>query len=67
MSDQTKLLRLNDLANLYNTKVIGITESHLDDKHLDGEIQIQGYESIRSDRLKRKGGGVLLYVSNKFK
>ena len=37
--------------------VIGVTESKLDATVLDGEVNIDGYEVIRSDR-NRHGGGV---------
>ena len=41
--------------------VIGITESKLDGSVLDGEINIDGYELVRSDR-NRHGGGVACYI-----
>ena len=43
--------------------VIGVTESKLDPTVLDGEVDIDGYEVIRSDR-NRHGGGVAFYVRN---
>ena len=43
--------------------VIGVTESKLDATVLDGEVNIDGYEVIRSDR-NRHGGGVACYVRN---
>ena len=41
---------------------IGITESHLDSSIFDAEIQIPGYNILRSDRINRKQGGVILYT-----
>ena len=43
--------------------VIRVTESKLDATVLDGEVNIDGYEVIRSDR-NRHGGGVACYVRN---
>ena len=42
--------------------VIVLTESHLRDEVRDGEVQIQGFESYRADRLHLKNGGVIMYV-----
>ena len=44
-------------------RLIGVTESKLDETVLDGEVNIDGYEVIRSDR-NRHGGGVACYVRN---
>ena len=67
LSNKSKLLRINDIACVHNIKVIGITESHLDDKHQDGEVSINGFRAIRSDRRNRKHGGVMIYTANEYK
>ena len=41
---------------------MAINESKIDDTVLDGEIHINGYNTIRNDR-NRYGGGVLIYIS----
>ena len=41
--------------------MIGITESKIDESVLDGEIEIDGYIPLRSDR-NRQGGGVVCYI-----
>ena len=41
--------------------MIGITESKIDDSVTDGEIRIDGYVPLRSDR-NRQGGGVVCYI-----
>ena len=43
-----------------------ITETWLRPHISDAQVHISGYDLVRSDRRKRKGGGVLLYVSNHF-
>ena len=40
---------------------MAITETHLND-HSDAEIALDNYNIIRADRVKRKGGGVALYI-----
>src|SRR3989441_2022907 len=47
--------------------IIGITETWLNDKISDEELNIRGYTLIRNDRndnIKSRGGGVALYVRN---
>ena len=47
-------------------QIFGIAESRLDLSVDSGLINIPGYSAIRQDR-NRAGGGILLYVHNKFK
>ena len=45
------------------TWLIALTETHLTDEVLDGEILMQGFELFRVDRIKgTKGGGVAAYL-----
>ena len=53
----SKIDELREIARKTRATVIGITESKLDGSVLDGEINIDGYELVRSDR-NRHGGGV---------
>ena len=48
----------------FDSSLICITESHLDDKVLDDDIKLDGYydKPFTKDR-NRFGGGVLIYVS----
>ena len=46
---------------------IGLTETHLNTNHLDGEIKIDGYNCVRSDRNGRSHGGVCLYLDKSLK
>lgn len=49
--------------NTYNIDIAAITETHLKQKHNDSVVSIVGYTPIfRSDRLKRRGGGVAVYA-----
>ena len=59
----SKIEELRLIAKNSEATVIGITESKLDETVLDGEINIEGYKLIRSDR-NRHGGGVACYVNN---
>ena len=57
----SKIDELWEIARKTRATVIGITESKLDRSVLDGEINIDGYELVRSDR-NRHGGGVACYI-----
>ena len=57
----SKIDELRIIANKSKDSVIGITESKLDKMVLDREINIDGYELVRSDR-NRHGGGVACYI-----
>ena len=56
-----KIDELRLIALKSNAAVIGITESKIDESVLDGEIGIDGYIPLRSDR-NRQGGGVVCYI-----
>ena len=56
-----KIDELREIAGKTRATVISITESKLDGSVVDGEINIDGYELIRSDR-NRHGGGVACYI-----
>ena len=59
----SKIDELRAIAKKSRATVIGITESKLDESVTDGEINIDGYELIRSD-WNRHGGGVACYIRN---
>ena len=59
----SKIDELREIAEKTRATVIGITESKLDGSVLDREINIDGYELVRSDR-NRHGGGVACYIRN---
>ena len=56
-----KIDEVKYIAKRTNANIIGISESKLDKTVLDGELKIDGYELIRSDR-NGHGGGVACYV-----
>ena len=58
-----KIDELREIAKKTRATVIGLTETKLDATVLDGEVNIEGYELMRSDR-KRHGGGVACYIKN---
>ena len=45
-----------------NVKLIFVTETHLNPDILDEEVQIPNFKLYRSDRKKRRCGGVAIYV-----
>ena len=57
----SKIDELREIARKTRATVIGITESKLDGSVLDGEINIDRYELVRSDR-NTHGGGVACYI-----
>ena len=57
----SKIDELRILAQRSKAAVIGVTESKLDETVSNGEININGYNAVRSDR-NRHGGGVLCYI-----
>ena len=59
----SKLEEVKIIAFETKAAVIGISESKLDETVLNGEIQIPGYNILRSDR-NRHGGGVLCYIKD---
>ena len=50
-----------ELCSLHEFDVIGISESHLDSKIPDVDVEFNNYSVFRLDR-NRQGGGVALYV-----
>ena len=55
---------LRILAEEYQSHIIGINETKLDDLILDNKLRIYGYQVIiRKDR-NRHGGGVAFYVKD---
>ena len=46
----------------YGVDVGMISETHFKEKHTEEIIQIEGYNIIRRDRKKRRGGGVALIL-----
>ena len=60
-----KMSEVRIIAEKSKAAVIGICEALLDNSVNDAEIRIEGYTVIRKDR-NRKGGGVCMYINNKF-
>ena len=57
---------LSELALTNNSLIIAITESHLNQDISDAEIQIEGFNSFRSDRIGNTKGGVIVYINAKW-
>jgi hypothetical protein len=60
----SKTDELANLVELYKSNLVFATETWLCDKIPDEAIQLPGMTSIRKDRIGRRGGGVVLYISN---
>ena len=58
---RNKLDELRILQELCKFDMIGITESHLNTKDCNSELNIDDLKFIRRDRAGRKGGGCVLY------
>ena len=58
-----KVQLISELANNENTLTITLTETHLNEKILDSEIQMKNYIGFSADRTYgRKNGGVITYI-----
>ena len=44
--------------------ILCLSESWLTDNVMNSEIEVPGYKTIRKDRTKKKGGGLLIYVKS---
>ena len=55
---------LNAHASLEKPDIIAVTETWAGDGHLMSEYSIQGYSLFHKNRVHKKGGGVMCYVSN---
>ena len=51
------------IAKLTNATVIGLSETKLDNAVWSSELEIEGYDLVRSDR-SRRGGDVACFVKN---
>ena len=56
-----KIDEVNLIANKSNETILGIPETKLDKTIMDSELNIEGYDLIRSDR-NRHGGSVACYI-----
>ena len=58
-----KIDEIRYIAKLANATIIGLSETKLDNAVLSSELEIEGYDLVRSDR-SRRGGGVACFVKN---
>ena len=58
-----KIDEIRYIAKLTNAIVIGLSETKLDNAVLSSELEIEGYDLVRSCR-SRRGGGVSCFVKN---
>ena len=67
-ANRNKLDEFKDLLHLTNPDMIGVSETWLNKNVTNTQIDPNNKYSIyRKDRVKKKGGGVLLLVSNKIR
>ena len=57
--DQLKLFLVNDCPSL---DIYCLSETFLAETIIDSYISIDGYTSVRKDRLNKKEGGLLMYI-----
>ena len=57
--DEIKLLLSDDNS----TNILGLTETFLSDEIDDKELTINCFDTERKDRKHKKGGGILIYIS----
>ena len=50
------------MTESYNSAILAVTETHLDSDIKDAEINMDGFQLFRADRVGRKHGGVAIYV-----
>lgn len=55
---------LNSLS--FSFSLTALTETWLNESHINDEIQIPGYRNIIVNRKHKKGGGVSLYIKDDF-
>ena len=53
-----KIDEIHYIAKLTNATVLGLSETKFDNAVLSSELEIEGYDLVRSDR-SRRGGGVI--------
>ena len=58
-----KIDEIRNIAKLTNATVIGFGETKLDNTVLSSELEIEGYDLVRSDE-SRRGGGVACFVKS---
>ena len=58
-----KIDEIRYIAKLTNATVIGLSETKLDNAVLSSELEIEGYDLVRSDRSRREGG-VVCFAKN---
>ena len=58
-----KIDELRYISKLTNAIVIGLSETKLDNTVLSGELEIKGYDLVRSDQ-SRTVGGIVCFVKN---
>ena len=61
--NKSKINFLNDLSD-ESTLFVALCETFLNDNIFDAEIQMQGFNVCRTDRLSRPGGGVCFYIKD---
>lgn len=67
-SIMNKLLWLEAVVEAMSPDIIGITESWCNDRVLEAEMELVGYNLFREDRKGgMRGGGVLLYVKSELR
>ena len=63
---RNKLHEVTAILCKHSPDILAITESRLDQSIPDGQIVLDGYNFLRSDRLTSNGGGLVIYFKLEF-
>lgn len=56
------LIETKNMINMYNIDILCLCESRVNNEQSDNEININGYDIWRCDRVSRQGGGCVIYT-----
>ena len=62
LKNHENLHQIRELTRVHKPGVLAISESWLNSKGCNVEVEIDGYKLLRLDRLHKPGGGVCAYV-----
>ena len=60
----TKILLLQQYANVNKPDIIAVSETWANTDFPDGLYTLPGYQLYRADRHDKRGGGVMIYTQN---
>ena len=67
LKNRDHLIQLRLLACEKNFDILALSESWLSSTATNAEVELEGYKLFRQDRLKKRGGGVCVYIKTSLK